>query len=564
MHAIYRLGLLLLLALGACGGGRSATAPAAPLPTGSPALDQASQRILDEAQAPEAAIQAYLETAFEVLGNHPDDYEGHLALARSAALPSWDAAALDALERAAENAPAFVTARVAGTQNQAKPGEHCDADTVVMYVNGVGNSPQEAMNGLAAVMSAAARYLTADSLRRIEFQQFYNRGQKVTEHDRFPCNLFGLGEGLFGEHGNPILDSIGDFYGWIRDTCAAALGLGTDLVESAVQFLDQYVRAVPDPPQVAVLTQRIGALVAEGKRVVLVAHSQGNFFAQQAIAALGEDECGALSKAVGVIAVASPAGYANRGSYGAFRHFTVQGDILTRDILIPQLGPPVRLPIIATALAPNFPNPFGDDTWLGLSEHSFTTSYLLPGTGTRFEIAETIRLMGGEGGSFLDTPSVENPRTALGCESTWQGSYDIRPHNPDYECAWHDAGSVVLTLDANGDDVFRGTFTLDGVEFRDIESCEFVRYGSVSWSVEGTLEDCVFTGEGRASSLVPLSIEGQLLPGGQAMDLHFTYHWSDGTSSRFGPFRIERTAAFTQAKVRIGESTGPGRSGLRR
>jgi len=61
-----------------------------------------------------------------------------------------------------------------------------------------------------------------------------------------------------------------------------------------------------------------------GKKVIIVAHSQGNFFAQRALEGISPVDL----DAVGVLAIASPTPYPERGLYGFFQRLTLEHDII--------------------------------------------------------------------------------------------------------------------------------------------------------------------------------------------------------------------------------------------
>ncbi len=91
--------------------------------------------------------------------------------------------------------------------------------------------------------------------------------------------------------------------------CTTALGT-IDLSLASGDFIESWVYDLTDAfewPNVTALTDQIEYEIRKGKKVVVLAHSQGNLFAASAIDALTSDAVGDYADSVAVVEVGSPA-----------------------------------------------------------------------------------------------------------------------------------------------------------------------------------------------------------------------------------------------------------------
>lgn len=130
---------------------------------------------------------------------------------------------------------------------------------VIIYINGVGNSPDDARENCSRLVAALGSW----QLGTHQVELFYNRTASATGCTVGPRNLTG----------SSAWDPL----------CAADAQL-PDLLEAAKQIrnvAEDFPRS--SQPDAIRLAQAINHWLAQGRRVVLVAHSQGNLMVQEAL-----------------------------------------------------------------------------------------------------------------------------------------------------------------------------------------------------------------------------------------------------------------------------------------
>lgn len=150
------------------------------------------------------------------------------------------------------------------------------------------------------------------------------------------------------------------------------------------------------------------AKVLEGKKVIIVAHSQGNFFANAAYAVLYEGENTLTTRSVGIVSVANPASFVG----GNFPYTTLTNDLVVASIRTAALVPP--LPVNVTN------NTAGNDI-LG---HSFIGAYLFSGSISNAKITGDFAtiLMG------LEAPTPVASSGIITVTLTWGTEPDVDLH----------------------------------------------------------------------------------------------------------------------------------------
>ncbi len=158
-----------------------------------------------------------------------------------------------------------------------------DADTIVIYVNGLNTTHLEAVIDSQVLRSTLSGESSAQRVPGIKSVMFWNRSS--TERD-FYCPV------LFA---NPQLASActlvadGFDHGPVIAVLSSTLDLPPgailhDLPEAAVQWAADALDLDTDPAgQLPDLIQWIQTAIVRGKRVVLVPHSQGNFLVKAAL-----------------------------------------------------------------------------------------------------------------------------------------------------------------------------------------------------------------------------------------------------------------------------------------
>jgi hypothetical protein len=257
-------------------------------------------------------------------------------------------------------------------------------DTTVFFVNGVFNDCDDAGKSLLALAAAAKGALPAADITDTEFV--------------LACN--------------PTSGYIGDL--WV----AVKQGLENDFerfyrylsnVEPMPDFMQTaYARAASNVNVVAILTSPTTlnhiALykrkILEGRKVVLVAHSQGNFYANRAWINMTSTE----QHSLGIVSVGNPDSKVADGR----PYTTLTNDIIIRPILF--------------SLPANTSN--GGFTLADVTGHRFVESYLAAGSNSRTRILGHLR-------SAIET--VESPTAGAGdgiitVTLTWGSQPDVDLH----------------------------------------------------------------------------------------------------------------------------------------
>jgi hypothetical protein len=269
------------------------------------------------------------------------------------------------------NAPDELPVPVLPMASQANCGR-----TKVYFVNGILSTPFDAVqakNLLERYTKKAIAESGGDS-NKWEFEYFYNRSGLTDIAIQAFCAMWGFG---FGTTVPQVASCGSTASASLRQqahaACANSLGAPWDLIEAATQYAQQVLTWLPKPGDALRLAARVRSDLATGYRVILVAHSQGNFFAEQALDVLRVDDPDCiehellLSQRVFVIAVASPALYPHSDVDGAPLWLTLDHDII--------LNVPGALPAsIENELTRSSAS--SADLGFQLEVHSFSSSYL--------------------------------------------------------------------------------------------------------------------------------------------------------------------------------------------
>ncbi|MEL6612105.1 MAG: hypothetical protein AAFQ53_08430 [Bacteroidota bacterium] len=208
--------------------------------------------------------------------------------------------------------------------------------TYVYFVNGVNTTRPEARSAAIALRD---NMLTsrADDVEDFQWGYAYNQ----TGRDVLP--------------GGTLLDFLQAIQQWDDDFTVSVYRWIAGIEAAPDWFRDaylDYITAIDAANYVrdrdlAAFVDRFSQLIDQGNRVLLVPHSQGNFYANQAHRLIQDD-------ALSILGVASPASLVEGGG----SYVSLQGDLVVE-------GTPRALP-------PNVANPTRGD----LANHGFLTSYL--------------------------------------------------------------------------------------------------------------------------------------------------------------------------------------------
>lgn len=267
-------------------------------------------------------------------------------------------------------------------ENKALCGESKEA--TVFFVNGVFNDCDDASDSLSALSAAANGFLAPEDVENIEFALACN-----PSHGKIADLWVAVKQRLENDYGRfyrylsnlePMPDFMQDAYSFAASTLDVAALLTSPTTR---RHIDLYKREV-----------------LEGRKVVLVAHSQGNFYANRAWFELSSTE----QVSVGIVSVANPDTRVADG-----RPYTT----LTNDIIIRP---------IPFALRANTSN--GGFTLRDVTGHRFTDSYLAAGSNSRTQILNHLQ----DALETLESPDAGAGDGIITVTLTWGSQPDVDLH----------------------------------------------------------------------------------------------------------------------------------------
>lgn len=167
-----------------------------------------------------------------------------------------------------------------------------DPEPVVLFINGINNTHAEFVSSLEALRKLLTPLATV-----VRVEGYYNVSGRDREYYRF---------GTFArpiDHARAVALAQAPEPG---DN--GALGVGFDLAEAGMQGLEDWVRILPSDADATEFADLIRRRIDNGHTVIIVAHSQGNYMARQALTYLveAEGEERPPVDSIGVISVGSP------------------------------------------------------------------------------------------------------------------------------------------------------------------------------------------------------------------------------------------------------------------
>ncbi|MET0066220.1 MAG: hypothetical protein ABW076_07730 [Candidatus Thiodiazotropha sp.] len=275
--------------------------------------------------------------------------------------------------------------------------------TEIYYVNGVWNTVAQARGGRNLIKSAYKQSLQAQYPEQVfEFKLAYNYhsgkvgdlieviGQKLNEIDDPEANK------LTPDQYYTLYMTAKDFDDAVPVTARPV---------SAT--IEEYMASrLTDAVDSAAHIQKYRTDLQEGKRILLIAHSQGNMFANQAVSSLMNE----YSSSIGMIGVASPAAvtYNNSTYYTAHDDRVIDALRLLYDVLPSNIE--------------NDPGFFNDPR--DFSNHQFYDSYFATGIASRSNIdTDVSNYM-----ASLQFPSAELGSGAITVTLTWGSEPDVDLH----------------------------------------------------------------------------------------------------------------------------------------
>lgn len=283
-----------------------------PLPPvlASPAI---TQRITEVLRAPdsEGGILALQSEISKLVADRQDLHEAE-DLVRSSLLAAIEAPsdidALFALDRKAAGG-VFSTrfARTSGAANVLALCEETEAETVVYFINGIGNTLPEALASLQMLETATSGALAGQGT--VDYRLFYNPTGPLTGNGSPTEMCHSLGFAAF--YGRPTQEERERVQHLAEQRCGEG-GAIHDWVEAAAQFLAKESSLSEEDWLTARFRDVVENDVLSGKRVLVVAHSQGNLYTRSMLRQLVSRRAPAgesLGPSIGLVSLASPVSF---------------------------------------------------------------------------------------------------------------------------------------------------------------------------------------------------------------------------------------------------------------
>ncbi len=286
------------------------------------------------------------------------------------------------------------------TPSYAEDGNLCAQDqikTAVFFANGISNTILEAVNSLSELKAKLRTTLPRDQFNALDFKIAYNNSHGVL------LDLFESVKQKVG--GDTYADS---FWRWISNLDPMPDWL-QEVAKTSLTAIDQ-TRLVSDGDLVSHLAM-YRARILEGRKVLVVAHSQGNLFANAAYNILYNGSTRITSRSFGIVSVANPASFVGGG--GPY-------STLSNDLIIGAIAAASHFPI-APPLPANVVNAtWGADT-LG---HNFLNAYMPTGSVSESKIlVDIITTMHG-----LEQPPAIAMDGIITVTMTWGAQPDVDLH----------------------------------------------------------------------------------------------------------------------------------------
>jgi len=193
--------------------------------------------------------------------------------------------------------------RVLNEAGSPVPGCDTESETVVIFINGINNTKPEFLLSWAAL----GKFLReGPDGAKLKVDGYYNVSATDAEHSIFGgkiCYLFGLTMKMLRN---------ADVVDWCREKG----GIVIDLLECAAQTanIKKWIASIPPVYDAERFSTFIRAQIDQGRKVIIVAHSQGNLMTSQALGFLtaGDgnqvpaDPISSPLDSVGVVSVGSP------------------------------------------------------------------------------------------------------------------------------------------------------------------------------------------------------------------------------------------------------------------
>ncbi len=276
--------------------------------------------------------------------------------------------------------------------------------TVVVFGNGILSKQRDANASRDKLSEILKATLTPDEFNKLKFELAYNKS-------------YGFTSDFYESLKQKILtDNVAvSFWRWLGGREVVPVAVREELTKMATRF-DFSTRVAPTDlnNHLALYHSSINA----GKKVVVVAHSQGNFFANAAYERLHIGQDAITSRSFGIVSVANPAGFVGGGGpYTTLFEDLVIEAIAASTISLATVG-------VLPPLGPNATN-IGSGAvtsdWVG---HNFILEYMAAGSRTVGPITQNVIAMNS---SLVQPPQVVQDGI-ITATLTWGAEPDVDLH----------------------------------------------------------------------------------------------------------------------------------------
>lgn len=228
-----------------------------------------------------------------------------------------------------------------------------ETTTAIVYTNGVFTTKEDARDNLFyGLRPQVKRRFSSDEYSQVEFKLAYNKTER---------KILDLWEAAKQE----VVISVSSFFRFLSGLSPLPDTLQESYVDLAISF-DELSLSNADVQNHLKIYK---SLISEGKNIVLVAHSQGNYFASLSYNNLSNEE----QNYMGIVSVANVGGFP---ADGRLIYTTSSGDLVTAATFV-----------LNQSLPANTINPFSLDEPTG---HYFVESYLKKGNPSQTKILNDI------------------------------------------------------------------------------------------------------------------------------------------------------------------------------
>lgn len=288
--------------------------------------------------------------------------------------------------------------------------------TLVVFGNGIMNSKDDAKKSLNRLETRLKATLTPTEFNNLSFDLAYNQSYGA---------MSDLYESLKQKMAT---DNVAlSFWRWLEGSETVPATVRDEMMRINAQF-DFSTRVGTADLNNHITLYR--SKILEGKKVVVVSHSQGNFFANSAYAMLYGGTTPVPANSFGIVSVANPASYVGGGG----PYTTVSEDIVIAAIAV--ATPPGVLP----PLAPNATNSGSGAVSHDWKGHGFLEHYMATGSNTILLITQNVVAMT----RSLVTPPQTVQSGIITATLTWGAQPDVDLH------AFEPGGSHVYYANRQG------------------------------------------------------------------------------------------------------------------